>query len=70
MSEADVIQQAEALKNQANKLFEDRKYKDAVELYTKAIDLKPDNAVLYANRAFAHIKMENFGYHYVVHKIH
>jgi len=30
-------------------------------LYTKAIELTPGNAVLYSNRAFAHIKTEAFG---------
>ena len=29
--------------------------------YTKAINLDPNNAVFYSNRAFAHIKLENFG---------
>jgi tetratricopeptide (TPR) repeat protein len=29
--------------------------------YTKAINLDPNNAVYYSNRAFAHIKLENFG---------
>jgi len=57
---SDTQNEADELKNQANKLFEARKYPDAVETYTKAIDLSP-NAILYSNRAFAHIKMENFG---------
>lgn len=30
-------------------------------LYTKAIELDPQNAVFYANRAFAHIKLEEYG---------
>lgn len=34
----------------------------AIELYTRAIELTPNNAVLYSNRAFAHIKTEAFGY--------
>lgn len=29
--------------------------------YTKAINLDPNNAVYYSNRAFAHIRLENFG---------
>lgn len=32
-----------------------------MQLYTQAIELQPDNAVLYANRAFAHIKIEEYG---------
>jgi hypothetical protein len=38
------------------------KYLPAIELYTRAIELTPGNAVLYANRAFANIKTEAFGY--------
>lgn len=33
----------------------------AVELYTQAIELNPDNAVFYSNRAFAHTKLEEYG---------
>jgi len=51
---------AETLKNEANKQFEAKKYKEAVETYSKAIDIAP-TAILYSNRAFAHIKIENFG---------
>ena len=29
--------------------------------YSKAIDLNPTSAVYFANRAFAHIKLENYG---------
>lgn len=35
-----------------------------MQLYTQAIDLQPDSAVcavLFANRAFAHIKIEEYG---------
>eukprot|EP00026_Physarum_polycephalum_P008203 Phypoly_transcript_08282.p1 GENE.Phypoly_transcript_08282~~Phypoly_transcript_08282.p1 ORF type:complete len:493 (-),score=92.25 Phypoly_transcript_08282:20-1498(-) len=56
-----VQQQAEALKNEANELFAAGKYLPAIELYTRAIELTPGNAVLYANRAFANIKTEAFG---------
>ena len=39
----------------------DHEYTEAVEGYTKAIALNPTNAVYYANRAAAHIHLENFG---------
>jgi tetratricopeptide (TPR) repeat protein len=39
----------------------EKHYAAAVHLYTQAIDIQPDNAVLYANRAFAHIKIEEYG---------
>ncbi|KAJ3333440.1 hypothetical protein HDU76_008062 [Blyttiomyces sp. JEL0837] len=44
---------AEALKSAGNKLMADRKYKEAIEKYTDAIALDPENAVYYANRAAA-----------------
>lgn len=52
---------ADLFKNEANELFAAGKYLPAIELYTKAIELTPNNAVLYSNRAFAHIKTEAFG---------
>ena len=39
----------------------EHRFTEAVEGYTKAIELNPDNAVYYANRAAAHIHLENFG---------
>jgi serine/threonine-protein phosphatase 5 len=33
----------------------------AIELYSQAINLNTDNAVYWANRAFAHTKMEEYG---------
>ena len=40
----------------------DHQFTEAVEGYTKAIALNPTNAVYYANRAAAHIHLENFGF--------
>lgn len=54
-------EEAEKLKNEANKLFKEKHYAGAVNLYTKAIDLYPENAVYFANRSFAHIKLEEYG---------
>mmetsp|Transcript_57149 Transcript_57149/g.180878 ORF Transcript_57149/g.180878 Transcript_57149/m.180878 type:complete len:496 (+) Transcript_57149:241-1728(+) len=53
--------EAEASKAQANKAFGEKKYAVSIVHYTKAIDSNPMNAIYYANRAFAHIKMENYG---------
>jgi len=62
MAEGQSVQQlSDALKNEGNKLFEASKYMPALDKYTAAIELTPDSAVLYANRAFANIKTENFG---------
>lgn len=54
-------EEAEKLKNEANKLFKEKHYAGAVNLYTKAIDRYPENAVYFANRSFAHIKLEEYG---------
>eukprot|EP00775_Hariotina_reticulata_P007235 gene7235-7448_t len=52
---------AEKFKNEANKLFKEKHYGAAVDLYSKALELDPHNAVYYSNRAFAHIKLEEYG---------
>ncbi len=39
----------------------DKHYSKAIELYSKAIDLDPYKAVYWANRAFAHHKLEEYG---------
>jgi serine/threonine-protein phosphatase 5 len=36
-------------------------YQAAVDGYSKAIDLRPDSPIYYSNRAFAHIKLEEYG---------
>ncbi|KAJ5077901.1 serine/threonine-protein phosphatase 5 [Anaeramoeba ignava] len=46
-------------KSQANDLFQKMKYEEAIELYTKAIEIKP-NAILYSNRSICLMKLEKF----------
>ncbi|KAG2309515.1 hypothetical protein Bca52824_029263 [Brassica carinata] len=53
--------QAEEMKNQANEAFKGHKFSHAIDLYTKAIELNGNNAVYWANRAFAHTKLEEYG---------
>ena len=48
-------------KNAANKLFQEGKYEKACELYDKAIELNPSNAIYYSNRAFSNFKLERYG---------
>ncbi|KAL2651656.1 hypothetical protein R1flu_019784 [Riccia fluitans] len=55
------VKKSEELKAQANEAFQAHRFARAVELYTKAIELNSENAVLYANRAFAHTKLEEYG---------
>ena len=51
---------SDALKAEANAKFKDGKYEEAIALYTQAIDVHP-TSVLFANRAFANLKLENYG---------
>ena len=53
---------AEFFKKNANALFGQLKYSEAAEEYSKAIELDPSVPVYWANRAFANIKLENYGY--------
>ncbi|XP_042480490.1 serine/threonine-protein phosphatase 5-like isoform X2 [Macadamia integrifolia] len=52
---------AEEIKLQANEAFKAHKYSQSIDLYTKAIEINGQNAVYWANRAFAHTKLEEYG---------
>eukprot|EP00850_Spirogloea_muscicola_P015963 SM000126S26339 [mRNA] locus=s126:264791:269283:- [translate_table: standard] len=39
----------------------EHRFFEAVELYDQAIELEPTNAIFWANRAFAHTKLEEYG---------
>ena len=53
---ADKVTQAEEIKAQANAMFKSEKYNQAIELYSKCIELNPGNAVFYANRSIAYLR--------------
>ncbi|GKC80841.1 serine/threonine-protein phosphatase 5, partial [Tanacetum coccineum] len=55
------IQLAGSIKQQANEAFKGNKFNQAIDLYTKAIELNGENAVYWANRAFSHTKLEEYG---------
>jgi hypothetical protein len=59
--------QSEELKSRANTKFQENHFVDAVDLYTKALELNPKNHILFANRAFSNIKLENYGQHSYCH---
>jgi small glutamine-rich tetratricopeptide repeat-containing protein alpha len=48
---------AEELKNEGNNLLKDGKHQEAIDAYSKAIDLDPSNAVYFSNRAAVHLKL-------------
>ncbi|KAI9022292.1 Serine/threonine-protein phosphatase-like protein 5 [Phycomyces nitens] len=54
--------QAEKIKGEANGLFAAKHYKEAIEKYSAAIDLNPNVAAYFSNRAFCHLKLESYGY--------
>ncbi|XP_006654144.1 serine/threonine-protein phosphatase 5 [Oryza brachyantha] len=54
-------QKAEELKLKANDAFKANKFSLAIEFYSQAIELNSSNAVYWANRAFAHTKLEEYG---------
>ncbi|KAJ6401199.1 hypothetical protein OIU84_016584 [Salix udensis] len=55
------VSRAEEIKVLANEAFKAHKYGHAIDLYSQAIELNGENAVYWANRAFAHSKLEEYG---------
>ncbi|ORZ03546.1 Metallo-dependent phosphatase-like protein [Syncephalastrum racemosum] len=53
---------AENVKAEANALFADKKFQEAIDKYSVAINLNPTVAAYYTNRAFCHLKLESYGY--------
>lgn len=50
---------AEHLKILGNDFMKSEKFKDAIDCYTKAIQIDPNNSVFYCNRAAAYSKLNN-----------
>ena len=48
--------------NLALHYISDKLFEEAIELYTKAIDLNPTAATYYGNRSIAYLKTESYGY--------
>lgn len=58
---SNATSEAERLKVLANEAFKANKYSLAIDLYSQAINENEGNAVYWANRAFAHTKLEEYG---------
>jgi len=56
----DNTKQAEEFKNNGNNSYKLGDYKMAVEFYTRAIELVPENASYYANRAAAYMMLRKY----------
>lgn len=52
-------EEAERLKTEGNNLMRTEKFQEALDMYSKAIDLDGSNPVFYCNRAAAHSKMNS-----------
>lgn len=55
------IAAAEKEKDAANAAFKGKHFVNAIDGYTRAIDLNPNSPVYWSNRAFAHMKLEAYG---------
>ncbi|MCJ1258401.1 Hsp90 cochaperone [Lignoscripta atroalba] len=51
---------ADSLKAEGNKAFAEKKFEEAIEKFTKAIEIEPSNHVLYSNRSGAYASLKNF----------
>lgn len=51
---------ADALKAEGNKLFAEKKFQEAIEKFSQAIELDPTNHVLYSNRSGAWASLRNY----------
>ena len=47
-------------KDKGNEALRAGKFQEAVDNYTKALELEPENAVYYSNRSAAYAKLEDF----------
>uniref|UniRef100_A0A7S2XUE6 RNA-polymerase II-associated protein 3-like C-terminal domain-containing protein n=1 Tax=Fibrocapsa japonica TaxID=94617 RepID=A0A7S2XUE6_9STRA len=56
--DAGSIETAEELKEQGNKAFNEKRFQDAEELYSKAIELDPAIFQLYGNRSAARLQLK------------
>ena len=58
----ELQQRASLLREKANGFFKGRKFPQAINLYTQALELHPENAACYANRSAANLKLELLEY--------
>ncbi|KAF9035604.1 hypothetical protein BJ165DRAFT_1533588 [Panaeolus papilionaceus] len=59
-SEEDILTRAEKVKEQGNTAFKAKKYTEAVDLYTKAIEMNPLEPSYLTNRAASYMALKRF----------
>lgn len=50
----------EDLKNKGNEAFGKENYEEAITYFTQALELDPNNHILYSNRSGAYAKLEKY----------
>ena len=56
----EVLSRAESFKETGNGLLRQNKYPEAIESYTRAIELIPQSSVYYGNRSQARLNIQDF----------
>ncbi|KAL4476381.1 hypothetical protein ABPG74_010114 [Tetrahymena malaccensis] len=51
------LEQATAYKNEGNKAFQENRFQDAIDAFTKAIEINPNDHVFYSNRSGAYASL-------------
>eukprot|EP01036_Dinobryon_divergens_P006821 gene6821-9068_t len=51
----ELQEKLDALRNEGNRLFKALQYSDATFLYTQALDISPQNAILFSNRSACYL---------------
>ncbi len=59
-SKSAAMQEWEKLKEEGGKFYKASQWAEAIDCYSKAIDLNPSAAVLYSNRALCHLRLSDF----------
>ncbi|OSD00025.1 protein prenylyltransferase [Trametes coccinea BRFM310] len=60
IEEVDPVAEAEKVKEQGNAAFKAGRFQDAIEQYSKAIDLRPSEPTYWTNRAAAYMALKRF----------
>ena len=54
------METAKDWKDKGNALVKEKKYKEALDCYTKAIEIDPNDPILYSNRSAMHLNLQEF----------